>query len=38
MKKMLLCLSLIAGLAACETTKGIGRDVQAAGEALDRTF
>ena len=34
---MLILLSLMA-LSACETTKGIGRDINAAGQALDRTF
>jgi predicted small secreted protein len=31
-------LSLVLGLAACETTKGVGRDVENAGEALDDVF
>lgn len=34
----LLTLSLIAalGLAACETVQGAGRDIQSAGQALER--
>lgn len=38
MLKPALLLTVVLALAACETTKGVGRDVQAAGEALDRTF
>ena len=28
----------VLGLSACETTKGLGRDVSAAGEALDNAL
>jgi len=28
----------ILGLAACETVQGVGRDITAAGQTLDRTF
>lgn len=38
MLRLAILLSAILALAACETTKGIGRDVQNAGEALDETF
>jgi predicted small secreted protein len=38
MKKLTIALVALLALTACETTKGIGRDVQNAGEALDRTF
>jgi len=31
-------LSCLLALAACETTKGVGRDIQNAGEALDDAF
>lgn len=31
-------LSFVLALAACETTKGVGRDVENAGEALDEVF
>ena len=33
------CLSVIAmiGLTACETAKGVGRDIQNAGEAVTET-
>lgn len=31
-------LSCVLALAACETTKGVGRDIQNAGQALDNTF
>ena len=35
MMRVAVLLSLVLALAACETTKGLGRDVQNAGEALD---
>ncbi|WP_227271692.1 entericidin A/B family lipoprotein [Roseobacter weihaiensis] len=38
MVRIAVLLGVILALAACETTKGIGRDVQNAGNALDRTF
>jgi predicted small secreted protein len=38
MQKLTIALVVLLALTACETTKGIGRDVQNAGEALDRTF
>lgn len=33
-----LLVVAVFALSACETTKGLGRDVQNAGEALDQTF
>jgi predicted small secreted protein len=38
MKKVAILLGLVLSLAACETTKGLGRDVQNAGEALDEAI
>ncbi|ABG30744.1 entericidin, EcnA/B family [Roseobacter denitrificans] len=38
MIRVAVVLSLILTLAACETTKGLGRDVQNAGEALDEAI
>jgi entericidin B len=38
MTRLAVLLSLVLALAACETTKGIGRDVQNAGEALDEAI
>ncbi|MGD9294072.1 MAG: entericidin A/B family lipoprotein [Roseobacter sp.] len=38
MIRVAVILSLVIGLAACETTKGVGRDVENAGEALDQAF
>ncbi|MEM1076574.1 MAG: entericidin A/B family lipoprotein [Pseudomonadota bacterium] len=38
MTRLAVFLTCIIALAACETTKGIGRDVQSAGEALDDAF
>ncbi|MFK7744877.1 MAG: entericidin A/B family lipoprotein [Roseobacter sp.] len=38
MIRLAVLISVVLALAACETTKGIGRDVQNAGEALDNTF
>lgn len=38
MMRLAVLISVVLALAACETTKGIGRDVQNAGEALDNTF
>lgn len=35
-RPLLLALAL-TGLAACETTKGAGRDIQKAGEAISST-
>ncbi|MGC3938674.1 entericidin A/B family lipoprotein [Roseobacter sp. EG26] len=35
MIRLALALTTILALAACETTKGVGRDVQNAGQALD---
>lgn len=34
MTRALLALSLILSLAACETVKGAGRDIQSAGQAI----
>jgi len=33
--RWLLVLSLVFALCACETIKGVGRDVENAGEAID---
>ncbi|MEE4189735.1 MAG: entericidin A/B family lipoprotein [Roseobacter sp.] len=38
MLRIAILLSVVLALAACETTKGIGRDVQSAGEALDEAI
>ncbi|WP_298839692.1 entericidin A/B family lipoprotein [uncultured Roseobacter sp.] len=38
MLRAALLLTVVLSLTACETTKGIGRDVQNAGEALDEQF
>lgn len=35
MLKLALLLSAVLALSACETTKGLGRDLQNAGQALD---
>ena len=37
MIRPLLFALMILGLAACETTKGAGRDLQQAGQALSST-
>ncbi|WP_284154858.1 entericidin, EcnA/B family [Algicella marina] len=36
--RILLLLSALLALSACETVKGVGRDITGAGNALDRTF
>ncbi|WP_157966290.1 entericidin A/B family lipoprotein [Oceanibium sediminis] len=36
--RILIVLLLLGGLAACETVKGVGRDISGAGQALDNTF
>lgn len=38
MTRIAVLLGVVLALAACETTKGVGRDVQNAGQALDNTF
>jgi predicted small secreted protein len=38
MKPIFVALVAVLALAACETTKGLGKDVQNAGEALDNEF
>ncbi|MFK7764995.1 MAG: EcnA/B family entericidin [Roseobacter sp.] len=38
MTRIAVLLSLVLALAACETTKGLGRDVTSAGEALDEAI
>lgn len=38
MLRIVAFIAALTALAACETTKGVGRDVQSAGEALDSTF
>jgi entericidin B len=35
MFRLFALILLLGTLAACETTKGVGRDLQNAGEALD---
>lgn len=35
MLKLVLALATVFALTACETTKGVGRDITNAGEALD---
>lgn len=35
MLRVTILLTAVLALAACETTKGVGRDVQNAGQALD---
>lgn len=35
MLRIVTLITVLTALAACETTKGVGRDVQNAGEALD---
>jgi entericidin B len=36
--KVVVLIAALAALSACETTKGVGRDVQNAGEALDEAM
>jgi entericidin B len=38
MTRVAVILSFVLALAACETTKGVGRDIENAGDALDKTF
>jgi len=33
---MLICSALLAGLGSCETIKGAGKDIENAGEAIQR--
>jgi entericidin B len=35
MPRITLALALLLGLAACETTEGFGRDVQAVGQEIE---
>ena len=35
MLRIVALIAALTALAACETTKGVGRDVQNAGQALD---
>ncbi len=35
---LLLALTALIGLTACETVKGVGRDVTNAGQALDNAI
>lgn len=35
MKKLAIILALCAFAAACETIKGVGRDIENTGEAID---
>lgn len=34
----LLGLSMMVSLGGCETTKGVGQDIESAGEGMDDTF
>lgn len=36
--RIALALTLVLALAACETTKGVGRDITNAGNKLDQAF
>ena len=38
MPRLIALLLVVTALAACETTKGAGRDIQNAGEALDEAI
>ncbi|WP_298974273.1 entericidin A/B family lipoprotein [uncultured Roseobacter sp.] len=38
MIRLAFALAAVLALTACETTKGLGRDVQNAGEALDQAI
>ena len=35
MRLLLITLAFVFALTACETVKGVGRDIEKAGEALD---
>ena len=36
MLRIIAVLVALTALAACETTKGVGKDIENAGEAIDR--
>lgn len=36
--RVLTLIVMMTVVSACETTKGVGRDVQRAGEALEQAF
>lgn len=38
MLRLVAVITVLTALAACETTKGVGRDVQNAGQALDEAI
>jgi len=38
MTRVITLMLILISLAACETVKGVGRDVTNAGQALDNTF
>jgi len=38
MTRVITLMLILTSLAACETVKGVGRDVTNAGQALDNTF
>ncbi|MCV3270815.1 entericidin A/B family lipoprotein [Roseobacter sinensis] len=38
MIRLAVALAALLALAACETTKGVGRDIQNAGQALDNAI
>lgn len=37
MRMISLCLSLLFLLSACNTMQGLGRDIEALGDGIDRT-
>lgn len=37
MHKIVLALSLLAALGACNTVKGVGQDIQKGGEAIQKS-
>lgn len=34
---VLLCLSFVLALGACNTVRGVGKDIQKAGEKIEKT-
>ncbi len=37
MKKIVLAVSLLAALGACNTVKGVGKDIQKGGQAIEKS-
>ena len=37
MQKLVLVLSLLAALGACNTVKGVGQDIQKGGKAIEKS-